>query len=528
MKKLLLCLIPTFFLFAACTDQFDEINTDPKNLTVDKLDQGTFGLIAAAALYTPVHIGVNDRGNFQLAHSLFADVYSNYMATTAPNFDSDKFTLVGGWLNGAYLDFYRDAAPQIKYVEDFSKANNMVLENAIFKVWRVFAYHRITDYWGPIPYSNFGNGEKSVAFDAQDKIYEDFFKTLDEAITVLKGNAGKTSTILGANDVVFAGNVNNWLRFANSLRLRLAIRVRYANAGLAKTNGEKAVADGVIEAVAGDATVKTSNNWRNGYTTITQWGEFRMSADMESILKGYQDPRVDKYFSAAKTPDNNDDPAGVKFPYEGMRNGQSKEAKQGIAFNNLASDMAPIYIAAETAGPNWPLLKASEVYFLRAEGALVGWNMGSGTVKSFYEEGIRRSFTEYGLPTTDLSGKEYTTSSNVPAAMDATNPAVSKVPVAFDEAGSTEKKLEQIITQKWISLYPNSWEAWAERRRTGYPTLYPRLNTDDPAIPVTAIPRRVTYTVSEYTTNTAAVNAAVNTLLGGPDKGTTKLWWDKK
>jgi len=112
--------------------------------------------------------------------------------------------------------------------------------------------------------------------------------------------------------------------------------------------------------------------------------------------------------------------------------------------------------------------------------------------------------------------------------MDATNPAVSKVPVAFDEAGSTEKKLEQIITQKWISLYPNSWEAWAERRRTGYPTLYPRLNTDDPAIPVTAIPRRVTYTVSEYTTNTAAVNAAVNTLLGGPDKGTTKLWWDKK
>lgn len=176
MKKLLLCLIPTLFLFAACTDQFDEINTDPKNLTVDKLDQGTFGLIAAAALYTPVHIGVNDRGNFQLAHSLFADVYSNYMATTAPNFDSDKFTLVGGWLNGAYLDFYRDAAPQIKYVEDFSKANNMVLENAIFKVWRVFAYHRITDYWGPIPYSNFGNGEKSVAFDAQDKIYEDFSK----------------------------------------------------------------------------------------------------------------------------------------------------------------------------------------------------------------------------------------------------------------------------------------------------------------------------------------------------------------
>ncbi|MEO5581546.1 MAG: SusD/RagB family nutrient-binding outer membrane lipoprotein, partial [Saprospiraceae bacterium] len=67
-----------------------------------------------------------------------------------------------------------------------------------------------------------------------------------------------------------------------------------------------------------------------------------------------------------------------------------------------------------------------------------------------------------------------------------------------------------------------------ERRRTGYPILYPRLNTDDPAIPVTSIPRRVTYTVSEYTTNAAAVNDAVSKLLGGPDNGTTKLWWDKK
>lgn len=528
MKKLLLLFLPIFILISACTDKFDDINTDPKNLTVDKLDQGSFGLVAAAALYTPVHIGVNDRGSFQLAHSLFADVYANYMATTAPNFDSDKFILVGGWLNGAYLDFYRDAAPQIKYVEDYSKENGLVVENAIFKVWRVFAYHRITDYWGPIPYSSFGNGAKSVPFDAQDKIYDDFFKTLDEAITVLKSNAGKTSNILGVNDVVYGGNVNRWLKFANSLRLRLAMRVRYANPTLAKANAEKAIIDGVIDAVADDGYVKTSNNWRNGYTTITQWGEFRMSADMESILKGYKDPRIAQYFAPAVKPDATDDPVGLSFPWEGMRNGQTKEAKQGIDFNNLASDMASIYTTAETAGPNWPLIKSSEVYFLRSEGALVGWNMGSGTAKSFYDEGIRQSMAQNGLTNADLSGGEYTSSTNIPAAINATTPPVSKVPVAFNAGGSIEQQLEQIITQKWIALYPNSWEAWAERRRTGYPTLYPRLNTDDPAIPVTSIPRRVTYTVSEYTTNADAVNDAVSKLLGGPDKGTTKLWWDKK
>ena len=107
---------------------------------------------------------------------------------------------------------------------------------------------------------------------------------------------------------------------------------------------------------------------------------------------------------------------------------------------------------------------------------------------------------EYGLDGTDLAGNDYVSSTNVPANMDASTPPVSTVPVAYDAGGSTERQLEQIITQKWIALYPNSWECWAERRRTGYPTLYPRLNTDDPAIPVTSIPRRVPYTSAEYDT----------------------------
>lgn len=527
MKNILYLILSALIFVPACTDDFDELNTDPKNLTVDKLDQGSFGLVAAAALYYPVHVGLNDRGPFQLAHSLFADIYANYQATTAPNFDSDKFTLVGRWLDGAYVDFYRDAAPQIKYVEDFSADNGLAVENAIFKVWRVFGYHRMTDYWGPIPYSQFGNGEKVVPFDSQEAIYKDFFQTLDAAITVLKSNAGQTSAILGANDVVHNGNIDRWLKFANSLRLRLAMRVRYVDAGLAQTNAEKAVADGVIEMNSDNAFVKTSNNWRNGYTTITQWGEFRMSADMESILKGYQDPRIAEYFSPAADPDPSDDPAGIEFPYEGMRNGQSKEDKQGISFNTIASDMAPIYTLAESAGPNWPLIKASEVYFLRAEGALIGWNMGGGTAQSYYEKGIETSLDEYGYGPVDLSGANYISSTNVPANLDASTPPVSTVPVAYEAGAGEERQLEQIITQKWIALYPNSWEAWAERRRTGYPTLYPRLNTDDPAIPVDQIPRRVPFVATEYTTNPDGVMPALS-LLGGPDNGVTKLWWDKK
>ncbi|MDF9799939.1 hypothetical protein OKW21_005202 [Catalinimonas alkaloidigena] len=516
------------FLVNSCTDDFTEMNTDPKNLTVDNLTQSEYGAVVKAAMYTPAFLGDPARGAFQLTQSLFSDIYGGYFATTAPNFNSDKFILVGGWLNGAFNYFYANAAPQIKYAEDFAAENGFELENAMMKVWRVWAYHRMTDYWGPIPYSEFGNRERSVPYDAQDEIYADFFATLDEAIPVLQSNAGGTS-FLGINDLVYGGNVDQWLRFANTLRLRLAMRVKYVDPSLSQTEAEKAVSVGeFIEDNEDNAIIETDADFRNPYNTITQWGEFRMSADMESILKGYEDPRVQYYVAPAAEPDPTDDPASISFPYEGMRNGQSQVAKQGTNFNAIASDMAPEYTEAGAAGPNYVVMNAAESYFLRAEGALEGWNMGGGTAQSFYEDGIVTSHEEYGLDGNNLAGNPYVSSSNTPDSYNGTDPAPSEVPVAYNAGGSVEEQLEQIITQKWISLYPNSQEAWAEKRRTGYPTFYDRLNTDDPAIPVTTVPRRVPFVDGEFTTNAEAVNAAVDNLLGGPDNGTTKLWWDAK
>ncbi len=518
-------------MFLGCTDNFDAINTDPKNFTLDAVSSAEYPLFVKSALYTPHYVpwaqpGRDGRGPFQLGHSLFPDIYANYFSTTAPNFGSDQFELVDRWLNGAYLWFYGQAAPNIKVAEDQAEQLGFTVENAMMKVWRVYAYHRITDLWGPIPYSNFGNQEPEVPYDSQEAIYTDFFTSLDEAVTVLKANAGQTSFLAG-NDIIYGGSVDNWLKFANTLRLRLALRIKYADAAKSQSEAEKAVADGVILDNSENAFITTNNDFRNHYTTITQWGEFRMSADVESILKGYQDPRVASYFSEADDPDPADDPVGVAFNYEVMRNGQTIAQKQAIPFNTLASNMAEAFITADTPGPNWPVIRASEAFFLRAEGALSGWNMG-GTAQDLYNQGIVASHIELGYDGTDLSGNDYVTSGNVPAAIDATNPPVSTVPVAFDVAGTVERQLEQIITQKWIALYPDSEEAYAERRRTGYPTLYDRLNSVNPNIPVDQIPRRMPYVSSEYSTNGNAVQEAVNSLLGGPDNGTTKVWWDKK
>ncbi len=509
-----------------CTDDFTELNTDPKNFTEDAVTAAEYPLFVKRALYTPNYMPFDQaRGPFQLGHSLFSDVYANYFATTAPNFNSDQFELVGGWLNGAYRYFYQRAAPNIQLAVDTAEEQGFTLENAMMKVWKVYAYHRVTDYWGPIPYSNFGNFETEVPYDSQEAIYNDFFVTLADAITVLKANTGGTS-FLGDNDVIFAGDVDSWLKFANTLRLRLAMRVKYVDPSLSQSNAEAAIADGVMLSNDDNAVIGTDLNFTNSYTTITQWGEFRMSADMESVLKGYQDPRVATYYAPAASPDATDDPAGVEFPYEGMRNGQTAESKATTNFNDLASNMAGPYTLGGDPGPAWTVIAAAEAYFLRAEAALDGYAAG-GSAEELYNQGIVQSHLQHGYDGTNLSGEDYVSSALTPVAID-DSPVASSVPVAYNAAGSPEEQLEQIITQKWIALWPDSEEAYAERRRTGYPRLYNRLNSLNPNIAVDEIPRRMTYTATEYADNTSATEDAVNNLLGGPDLGTTKLWWDAK
>lgn len=523
--KLFTFLLIAVFISSSCTKKFDEINTNPKRLTLSSLDLTSYGLVVRRAIYTTCFL--RNTNSFQTYQSLFNDVYANYFATTQANFLSDRYIIVGSWANGVFNSFYTQCAPHIKYAEDYAKEKGFLVEEAMMKIWKVYAYSRYTDLFGPIPYSQFGNLKKEVPYDTQEDIYNSFFTELDEAITVLKANAGTTSLLLGSYDPIYSGNVDKWTKFGNSLRLRLALRVKYVQPSLSKTQAEKAVGDGVISKNADNGWVKTSVDWYNPYPIITAWGEFRMTSDMESILKGYLDPRVNSYFQPAVTPDISDDPAGIVFNFEGMRNGQSKSNMQVIKFNELASDMAKPYCIAGVAGPNWPTLRAFESFFLRAEGALEGWAMG-GTAAELYKAGIEASLAENGYTNLiNLAGAEYATSSLVPASPGSGLDPVSKVPIAFLILGTKEQQLEQIITQKWIGLFPDSPEAYTERRRTKYPILYPRLNSDNPDIPVTSLPSRLTYATSEYNYNKVAVEDAI-VKLGGPDNGVTKLWWDKK
>lgn len=498
-------------IIPSCTDGFEELNTRPDVLTADAVDASLIGQAFAQSQWTSMH-GLHWR--FQISQSLFSDLYSQYFATTAANFDSDRYTEVGRWIDLAWSSFYGQAAPQLKFVEDLSAEEGLTVENAIAKVWKVQAFHRQTDYWGPIIYSQYGNGETSVAYDAQEDIYADFFQILGEAISVLESNRGGNA--YGSNDQIFSGDVDKWLAYANTLRLRLAVRVSYVDPGTAQAEAERSVASGVMMDNSDNAFVLTTANSMNPYTTITNWGEFRMSATMESILKGYGDPRMEAYFNPAASGDTD----GDGIPYEGLRNGQPKVDKVP-ALNSDNSDMNTRWLPS---GPNPPIkvITAAEAYFLRAEGAIRGWNMG-GTAQELYEMGISTSMGEVA----GADASAYITSTATPAAADASSPPVSDIPVAFAAGADFETQLEQIITQKWIALYPDGWEAYSEKRRTGYPRTYPLIASDNPNVSVNDQMRRMTFVDSEFSNNRAATEAA-SSLLSGPDNNATKVWWDKK
>jgi len=503
---------------AGCTGDFDELNTDPLVLGLDVIEGSPVlqGQAFSQAQYTSVN-GLHWR--FQISQNLFSDIWTQYYATTAAGFDSDRYVQVGRWADLAWGSFYGEAAPQIKLVEDLSELNGNSVGNAMAKIWRVHSYHRITDYWGPTIYSEFGNTElTTIPYDNQQDIYNDFFTTLDEAVSQLSGGGSSYP----GGDRVYGGDSAKWLKFANSLRLRLAMRIRYADPAKSQSEAEKAVAAGVLTDNSENAVVNVDDQNRNPLETITDWGEFRMSATMESILEGYGDPRMAEYFAPAADGDTDGDGS----PYEGLLNGQTKVSLE-TSKNAGHSDLAAKFIDVAKGGTNPPIeiMNAAEMFFLRAEGALQGWSMG-GTAQSLYEDGIRTSM----MQKTGADGAAidaYIASTAVPVAFEPSAMPVTDIPVAF--AADAEKQFEQIITQKWLAIYPNGWEAWAELRRTGYPKQYARVQSENPDVGINDVMRRMVYVQSEFDTNRESVDAAIGgTELGGADKNNTKVWWDKK
>ena len=496
---------------SGCTEKFADLNTDKTKLAV--LSKNELPYLFSKAQQEASYAG----GTYQIAQNLFADLYSQYHATTATYFPSDRNVIRFDWLRGGWTAIYTRSVPQMRSLEEQLADGSS--EKAILSIMWVWTFHRLTDYYGPIPYFDAGKPASSVKYDAQDKIYADFFTRLDDATKVL---ASKTSEKPYGNfDLIYKGDVSKWIKFANTLKLRLALRISKVDPAKAKLMAESAVAGGVMNVTSDDAmmTKNEPGNDFNGLSRICIWNEFRMSAAMESVLKGYEDPRIGVFFQ----------PATATKTFEGIRNGLNPVDLGGV--NDGLSNVGARWVSG--GGAAWTsigstsqdIMHSAESYFLRSEGALNGWNMG-GTAKDLYEKGIAASMNQWGITNTEAIAN-YSASLKTPIAPDdkIKSPAMANIAVKWGSSEMVQR--EQIQTQKWLGLYPDGIEAWSEYRRTGFPKLYPVVNNENSDLKDGERPKRFPFLTLERDTNGEAVKAA-ESLLGGADKVSTRLWWDKQ
>jgi hypothetical protein len=505
------CLVPLLalsisaILFSACTKKFDEYNTDPT--TISRLTTADYGKLLARAQYA-VYAG------YQTSQNLHADLFTQYFSNTSANFGQDRYVMNTAHLqSGLWSFYYVQVIPNLDII--IKGSGEQTPEAAVAQIWRVFAFHRLTDYWGPIPYFSAGNSDvTSYSYDPQDKIYDDMFKKLAEAVQIL--NTNPNGKVFAAFDGIYKGDIAKWIKFANTLRLRLALRVSDVDPVRAKSEAEAAVTSGVMTVLADDAYLIRSAQ-ASDYNNLNHlnYNEFRMSATMESYLKGFNDPRLPQYFR----------PAAGTGTYEGIRNGLTA-AQISLPQNNFTnnSDKGPKYdILLETTTPQ-DVMHTAEAYLLRSEGALKGWNM-AGTAQALYEQGITLSMNQWGIsnPATITTYINGITAPVAPADY-FNSPAVASTPVKW--AATDELRKEQINTQKWLATYPDGFEGWANQRRADYPKLYPVIRNENTDIPAGEFIKRVIFTAADRTANGDAVKRA-ETLLPGGDKANVRLWWDK-
>jgi SusD/RagB-like outer membrane lipoprotein len=527
-------------LLCACSKNFEEYNTNPTQLS------GPQTVSISSTVFS--NIEGNLYSNYQTAFDLSGNVFAGYAMPGDPygkqnilNYFMNDGWISSGW-TGAYNAYTGGVLGEVyKLAQGGMRTSRRDLW-AIALLLQIEAAHQLTDEFGPIPYTKAGSSVTSIPYDSQQTIYNAFFLQLDTAITNMNAfiAAGQPYPSLGAIDLIYGGSYTQWIKFANSMRLRLAMRIVRADSATARIQAQKALSDpgGLLENAGDGAAIGMAGATNPIYTDATYYtGADGINASLICYQNGFHDPRQPVCVLPAIN-------APFTGQYIGLRQGATYSSdfsyiSIGLANYNYAITtpytMAPPFgnITPFSRSAPYLLMTAAEVWFLRAEAALRGW-LPSETVQNDYNSGITTSMLQWGITdqTTINNYINNDTSTESPY-IDPLNPAnnstpadLSTITIKWDPSASQERMLERIITQKWMAMFPDGQQGWSDFRRTGYPKLFTPLVCLDPSINPAIQIRRLPYPKNEYTTNNAAVNLAVSKLLGGPDKPGTRVWWD--
>lgn len=434
------------------------------------------------------------------------------------NFNQDSRDVTGP---PTWAVYYQNV---IKYTHDvITKTKDLPARSNLYnmaRIWQAYAFMILTDTYGAIPYTEGGAGLTDQIFfpkyDQQPDIYPKLIQELTEASAAL--NASGT---LESSDVLYAGNIAKWKKFGYSLLLRAGMRLSKVDPSKAQAVVQAAFNGGVITTNADNAYMRHDANYQNPIGNMlnsTEAANWYLVNSFVDTLKNNNDPRLSaiaiRYKGATSGPSQTVD-KGTTAPADqiGMPMGYDNGT---IVARATADGLASFYDysqvdrrrMAKTAAPMF-FVTAAQTQLLLAEARFRGW-ISAGSADQYFSDGIKAHMDQ--LVTYDPASAVSST---------ARDDYIANHPLV---AG---REMEQINTQYWIASFLNGPEAFANFRRTGYPALTPNPygQPNNPDVPNGTFIRRIGYPTSELSVNTANVNAAIAIM--GPDKLSTRLWWDK-
>ncbi len=485
MKNKYLSFILLTVLLAACTENFDDFNIDKKNPAI----------VPGNALFTGAQLTLADQistPNVNLnIFRLFSQYWTETTYTDEANYDIVNRTIPDNTFQAYYRDVLKDLDEAARLISEETTANQseaVAKQNRlhIIDLMMVYAYQNLVDIFGDIPYTDALDLEKVLpVYDDAFTIYQDLISRVNAALSGLDDSEGS----FGSADILYGGDISAWIKFGNSLKLKLGITIADHDAGLAKSTIEAAVS-GVFESNDDNALLAYLSSPPNSnpvYDELVLTGrkDFVGANTMIDLLNSLDDPRRASYFTMVDT----SSVTGVeKLAYLGGVYGESSPYAQ---YSHVAD---PIL---EATFPGI-FLTYDEVLFYLAEAAERGF-LVPYTAEQYYNDAVTASFEFWGV-------------SDVGAYL-------AKPEVAYGTAQGTWK--EKIGTQAYLAFYTRGLEAYTEWRRMDYPIF----NIPPAITEYSEIPKRFTYPVNEQTLNPVNYAAAATAIHG--DELTTKLFWDK-
>jgi len=496
------------FLIVSCENNFDEINTNTVDPTSDSVDP--VYLLNNAIIYCSsqqVQI-IFDLGTVQQV------VSPNSGTLSGGNFNQENPEESQVYWNVFYEGVIKNTADIITQLEEEDALERPNLLN-MAKLIQSYAFMVLTDEYGDVPYSEAGKGisEQIVLpkYDAQETIYKDLINVVSAATASLSNSATPEP-----GEVLYSGDIDQWKRMGNSLLLRLGMRLTEVDLALAEQTVQTAFAGGVMQNRDDSFIVRHDNNYYNDVGDVLNGSEannYYLVDSFVDYLSSTNDPRLSalsiRFVGASSGPEQvrelgsklAEDQIGMPMGNDNLSIGQVASDLGLVSFYDFSQ--IDRFLVAKQSAPNF-IITYSQTQLLLAEAAVRGWVSGDAAV--YFETGVRAHMESMVL---------YDPALEIPTA------EIDDYFVAnpFDVSNA----LEQINTQYWVSCFLNGPEAFANFRRSGFPTLTPNPYSSQDIS--SDFINRLNYPTSEVATNNKNLSEAVSRM--GPDKMDTKVWWDQ-